>query len=190
MRVRPIYREEMNDALRLIHCSIRALNSKDYTPVQIERIVRSYGMASLVGGVVLVAEQRSKMVGVAKVSFGLLSAQLIEAVFTHPEHVYEGVGRALVFELEKRANRHNLQKLSVIASLTAVGFYQSLNYEQIRAVTINGSIQCVLMEKQLRPATAIDHYRGALAVGLVFVFFFVVLYAIVSVCLYLLLSGF
>ena len=188
IRVRPIYREEIDDALCLIHQSIREINAKDYTPTQIAKIVHLYHRAVLANGTVIVAEHRSKIVGVAKARLGFFIGQSIEAVFTHPQFINKGIGRALVTELERKANLRNLPKLSVMASITAVDFYEALNYERIGEMPISGGIQCVLMEKQLRPATIVDHVLGVIMLTLCIGIVFSALYALTSLCIQLLIS--
>ncbi|MEL6816818.1 MAG: GNAT family N-acetyltransferase, partial [Cyanobacteria bacterium J06598_3] len=82
-----------------------------------------------------------QIVGIAIARFSLFSAPWIQAVFTHPEFVYKGVGRALVNELERRATLRNSKKLLVMSSLTAVGFYEALYYQRLAdTVTVGNNL--------------------------------------------------
>ena len=185
IRIRPLYREEFNDALKLIHLSIREINAKDYSPNQLNRIVRSYRLSMLARGTVIVAEHRNSLVGVAKSGFNFLGTQSIEAVFTHPDFLGRGIGRALVLELERRANLQRVKTLSVLSSITAVEFYQKLSYERLGKGYVLENVPCVVMQKQLRPKTILDHLIGILLLFLLLAIFAIVIYA----CVYFLIYG-
>ncbi len=189
IRVRPLYMEELDTALSLIHHSIRVLNAKDYSSQQIETIVRTYNRSFLIGNGVLVAEHRSQLVGVAKAGFSFWGTQSINAVFTHPAFVHKGVGRALVAELERRALLRSVKKLSVTASLTAVSFYEALHYKRVCKIDSVGNIPCILMEKQLIPLTFVDHLSRIVFLCLGIIVIFVVLYGLVYWGGYFLIYG-
>lgn len=189
IRVRSLRAEERKTAVGVIHQSIRAINVKDYSPQQIEKIVDMYGLWSFSGKAVVVAEHRSQMVGIAIAQFSLFSAPWIQAVFTHPEFVRKGVGRVLVTELERRAVLRNSKTLLVMSSLTAVGFYEALHYQRLTDTTTVGNIPCVFMEKPLQPVTLIDRLVG---IGLLFLglmTIFLVLYGLIAFCIRFFMYG-
>jgi putative acetyltransferase len=65
----------------------------------------------------------------------------IDAVFVAPDHAGQGLGSSLVRQLETRARMVGLSELTVISSLNALPFYESLGYEQFddRTRTIDGT---------------------------------------------------
>ncbi|MGD1895834.1 MAG: GNAT family N-acetyltransferase [Phormidesmis sp.] len=181
-----MYREELHGVLQLIHQTIRAINCRDYTSRQIEKIIRIHRRSILENGTVLVAEHRSQIVGVAKAGFSFWGTQSIEVVFTHHQFVHQGIGRALVAELERKANLRNIKKLSVFSSLSAVGFYQALDFEPLGKTSTSGNLPCVYMEKQLRASTILEKILeiGQLLFGLFLVF--AVLYGLIYIgCFFL-----
>jgi putative acetyltransferase len=153
-KIRLMRREEIYDVLNLIHFSIRELNSKDYSPQQIETILRMYDKPFLKRGVVIVAEKDSQIIGAAKATpFRFAGFKSIQAVFTHPHFIRMGVGKALVHEIERQANIGNIKQLSVTSSLTAVDFYMSLGYKKLGPINASGGIPSYFLEKQLKPFT-------------------------------------
>lgn len=153
IKIRPIGKEELEEALGLIHQSIRVLNARDYKPTQIESVIQTYKISTLREKGVIVAEYHDKIVGVAK-----LSGRTVQAVFTHPQFVRKGVGKALVKELERRARSRNAQDLSLMASITAVEFYEALGYKN--SGKLKGNIPCICMEKKFRPADITERVVG------------------------------
>ena len=65
----------------------------------------------------------------------------IDAVFVAPGHAGQGLGSSLVRQLETRAQMMGLADLTVVSSLNAQGFYESLGYEpyEHRTRTIEGT---------------------------------------------------
>lgn len=64
------------------------------------------------------------------VGYGVLNGRThrIDAVFVHPANRGEGVGSSLVRQFESRARVDGISELSLLSSLNAVGFYESLGY--------------------------------------------------------------
>ena len=148
-RLRPMYLQESNVVLNLIHRSIRELCSKDYTTEHIETVIESYDSAFLAQGTVILAEQHAQIIGAAKTSPYGHQTQVIEALFTHPDFTRQGIGQLLIQEIERRADIRNVKKIVVISSLTAVDFYLSVGFKYHRKTNIAINIPCVLLKKQL-----------------------------------------
>ena len=55
----------------------------------------------------------------------------VRAVYVHPDAAGEGVGSALLAELERRARGRDLSALGLHASLNAVPFYEARGYERV-----------------------------------------------------------
>ncbi|MFW5974072.1 MAG: GNAT family N-acetyltransferase [Natrialbaceae archaeon] len=64
------------------------------------------------------------------VGYGVLNGneRRVDAVFVHPERHGEGIGSSLVRQFESRARVEGIAELSLLSSLNAVGFYESLGY--------------------------------------------------------------
>lgn len=59
----------------------------------------------------------------------------VTAVYVDPEHARSGVGSALLAHLEERAAELGLDRLSLSASLNAVGFYERHGYRPVERTT-------------------------------------------------------
>jgi putative acetyltransferase len=75
----------------------------------------------------IVAEKDGSVVGWGSVH---LNENTLAATFVDPDHTGEGIGRALVEELERIARKEGLEQIVVPASLNAVGFYETLGFER------------------------------------------------------------
>ena len=160
--------DEVEKSLALIHKSIRVLSTQSYSPDIIEKIVRLYEKPNSLFGIIFVAEYESQLVGVAAAQF-YLGRGNINAVFTHPEFTYNGIGRRLVQSLEKSAIENDIKVMTVLSSLTAVNFYQTLGYDYKGETTVDGKIPCVRLKKQLKPLTIQDRMQQGVLSGLVVV---------------------
>ncbi|MFW5939913.1 MAG: GNAT family N-acetyltransferase [Halolamina sp.] len=55
----------------------------------------------------------------------------VRAVYVAPDYAGEGVGTALLDELEARGQNRGVSTIALTASLNAVGFYESHDYERV-----------------------------------------------------------
>lgn len=99
--------------------------------------------------VVLLAETDSEAAG-----YGVLNVEegRIDAVFVDPEYAGLGVGTSLVGQLETRARMLGRKELTIVSSLNARAFYESLGYEMVgaRTRTIDGvDLEFVTVRKEL-----------------------------------------
>lgn len=67
------------------------------------------------------------------VGYGVLNGEThrIDAVFVRPELCGEGIGSSLVRQFESRARIDGIRELTLVSSLNAKVFYQSLGYWEI-----------------------------------------------------------
>jgi putative acetyltransferase len=56
----------------------------------------------------------------------------VTGVYVHPDHAREGVGSALLADLEAQARAWNADHVWLMASLNAVSFYEAKGYERVR----------------------------------------------------------
>lgn len=96
----------------MICLSLREINSQDYIPQQIDKIIESYNKDFIEEGVVLIAERDTKIVEMAKVSsFNLPGSKPIEAAFTHPSFLRQGIASALASKIVRRADLDGIKSL-------------------------------------------------------------------------------
>jgi N-acetylglutamate synthase-like GNAT family acetyltransferase len=83
----------------------------------------------------------------------LLETGSIEALFVDPTAFGKGYGRALLQHMQTLAQQHGLQRLTLNASLNAVGFYRTCGFTgetPNKHHSPSGfEIDCVAMEKRL-----------------------------------------
>lgn len=111
--------------------------------------------------VFLVADDRGEVVGFgeladgpdATASYDLAADAEIRAVYVGPEHAGEGVGSALLRELEGEGRDHGVSTVVLTASVNATAFYEHHGYERIERTTYafgqNASGPVVVMRKRL-----------------------------------------
>jgi len=75
----------------------------------------------------VVAEADGEVIG-----YGVLNIaeESIDAVFVQPAQRRNGIATSLVRQLENRARMRAVSALTIVSSLNAVGFYESLGYER------------------------------------------------------------
>lgn len=160
-QVRTMHEREIDEAIALIYESIHHINTPDYPPEQIEAIFKMYDAETLGSYMVIVVQQQSQLVGVAAYHI-LYKKCWISAMFTHPDWLRQGVGRALVQEIEARALKQDVIQISVASSLTAVNFYQTLDYEQLNAGKLADNVDCVHFRKRLRSLNVMEQMNDAI----------------------------
>lgn len=79
----------------------------------------------------IVAETDETIVGWGSVH---LEPNVLAATFVDPDYSGQGIGRTIVDELERIAREEDIERLTVPASLNAVGFYEALGFERQREI--------------------------------------------------------
>ncbi|WP_226480901.1 GNAT family N-acetyltransferase [Natrinema amylolyticum] len=77
----------------------------------------------------------------------------IGAVYVHPDHAREGVGRAILAALETAARDAGLERLALTSSRNAIDFYRRQGYEGVETVALEMQdgvpLECLRMRKRL-----------------------------------------
>jgi putative acetyltransferase len=142
-------------AIATLHeASIRTLGPEAYTEEQVEawasgKDPEGYPIGEA-GSYLVVAEREGSVAG-----FGHLVVRdrEVTAVYVDPDHACQGVGTAILDELESEARDRGLDDLSLVASLNAVGFYERRGWERGEDVVHETSggieLECVAMDRSL-----------------------------------------
>ena len=158
VRIRKATPADVSRLRQVIEASVRALQSNDYSPAQIEGALTSvYGVDSqlIADGTYLVAEVRQPegsptIVGCGgwsqrKTLYGgdqyaaredsLLDpardAAKIRAFFVHPEWARRGVGSLILEACENAARQAGFTRLEMGATLSGVAFYRAKGYSAV-----------------------------------------------------------
>jgi GNAT superfamily N-acetyltransferase len=162
----------------VIEASVRGLQSKDYSPTQIEAALKTvYGVDTqlIADGTYLVAEIESEIVACGgwskrKTLYGgdqfqsredtLLNpakdAAKIRAFFVHPTYARKGIGAAILNACEEAAKAAGFTGLEMGATLSGIPFYKSKGYTEVENLEVplgNGETLPILkMAKDFHPA--------------------------------------
>jgi putative acetyltransferase len=144
--------ERFKDAVNLIKEVLDEVNSKDYSPLEIE-VMKSYQSEDKLkekleqGGIYFIALDGSKLVGI-----GGLVGREVSRVFVDPSYSGLGIGKELMLMIENEARKRNLKSIFLGSTITAKGFYQKCGFDVTRYedFVINGmKIKMIMMEKKI-----------------------------------------
>lgn len=147
------------EAVRRVHrASIEGLGPAAYDPEQVEAWASGCESADYAATIadedayVAVAERGGAVVGFSSLSLDpssddepTASAGVdaeVTAVYVHPSVAREGIGTALLADLERTARERDRRRLRLSSSLVAVPFYERHGYERIEARTHEFSGHC------------------------------------------------
>jgi N-acetylglutamate synthase-like GNAT family acetyltransferase len=136
VQIREMHIDETQAVLELIHRSAQELNARDYSPQDIETILKSYNPKEILSWkIAYVADLNTKIIGIAGANYikGLYAN--IQGVFVDPQYLNQKIGARLLKRVEKEFTSLGIRKISVDSSLTAAGFYEKLGYQREFAET-------------------------------------------------------
>lgn len=150
--VRPAEPGEETAILSLHQASIRTFGPDAYDPAQVSAWAEKDEVDYPIGNDehrFLVAERDGELAGFGDLHYPEAE---IAAVYVHPDHARSGVGTTILENLELAARRDGIDRLGLLASRNAVGFYTHAGYENVEKrihETGGESLECVWMERQL-----------------------------------------
>ena len=130
VQIRPFYPDDAPKLLALFRDTIRRVNARDDSPVQIrawapDEIDAAAWAARFAGRFVAVAESGGQVVGFAE----LEADGHIDRFYVSADHQRLGVGRALLDALAREARRLGVRRLFTEASITARPFFESQGFD-------------------------------------------------------------
>jgi putative acetyltransferase len=150
--------EELPDLITLQSHSLKTLCAQDYTPEQLTVLLEDQAKARrMMDEILFVAEVEQQIVGFASLLkptiYHTHTESSIGAIYVDPDWVRRGIASQLLARLENTAVQTQIHTLQVMASLTAVPFYRSQNYQSKQAtgfwIQDQVWIPCQLLEKSL-----------------------------------------
>jgi putative acetyltransferase len=134
LTVRKMRPQDARVFLEVHHTAVRGLAAADYppevidawAPLPISNDAVETVLAAPPGQIRLVAEIGGEVVGIGEIVPALNE---LRACYVVPKAARQGVGTALVREIELIARSHGLTHLQLDASLTSEPFYLSLGYK-------------------------------------------------------------
>jgi GNAT superfamily N-acetyltransferase len=151
IRVRPATREDATSISNLILRTLSEVNIRDYGPDLIAEQSKNWTVDGVVARmqnrITYVAVDGGEIVGTAG-----FDGQQIRTVFVRPDRHKLGIGSLLMRTVEALALERGMNRLSLLSSITAQGFYRRLGYNPVRDV-FHGAERTILMEKRLANVT-------------------------------------
>ena len=141
------------EIMRLFRDTVHNVNSRDYTPEQIEAWAPALmdeprWHERLRANFTYVAEADGQIVGFSE----LQRNGRIETLYVHHRYQAMGIASRLLSEMETRARALGAKRLATEASLTAYPFFQRRGFKLVRAQDVdrNGvSLRNFIMERTL-----------------------------------------
>lgn len=119
--------EQAQGISQVICDAIAQVNSRDYPPDEITRLIDNFSAENVASLMkcrqTLVAEVDGAIVGTVA-----LQGSQIKSLFVSPLHQRQGIGTALMAEVERLAVEAGLAEVSLSSSLSAFKFYELLGY--------------------------------------------------------------
>lgn len=148
-----IRRAQSGDAAessRVIVAALRETNAKDYSEEVIARVEQNVSPTAVLRlmrkRLVFVAVNADVVVGTAS-----LDGNVARTVFIEPSCQGNGIGRALIREVERAAIGRRIALLSAPSSVTAESFYAKLGFKAVRD-SYHGEERTIIMERLLQEA--------------------------------------
>lgn len=166
---------DIPDLKALVQLSVRRLQTRDYSPAQIESAltyIYDIDTQLILDGTYFVAEiegviagcggwsKRKTLYGGDKGKHGddplrdpRTDPALIRAMFTHPDYARQGIGREIMDMAEISAWRAGFTRLELVATVTGVPLYRKCGFHEVEAFAVpmpNGeSLPVVRMAKAI-----------------------------------------
>jgi len=135
---------------RVILAALLSSNAQDYPPSVIARVQQSFtpeGVAELMKK----RQMFVALIGGVPVGTASLDGRAVRSVFVDPQMHKRGIGRHLMWVVERAAREAGVTVLAVPSSLTAQAFYARLGYQVVREIDEGGE-RTIVMERELSPA--------------------------------------
>lgn len=153
MKVQPFSISDRSEVALLFRETVTYINSKDYSPDQIETWVKAvddeeaFGKR-LLSSIALVGRIGDKIVGFTN----LLEDGHLDCLYVHKDFQRKGVASALLQAIETRARESSCNVMRTDASKTALPFFEQNGFVLVReqSVVFNGvTFENYVMEKNL-----------------------------------------
>jgi len=163
MDIRPYNDADIPAISRLYFNTVHRINSRDYTQEQLRAWAptiysNSFWKQRFSKRRVLVAINRDRLLGFAEYE----PTGHIDCFYVHHEHQHQGIGSALMQQVEQEFRSLNVHRSFAEVSLTARDFFESHGFrvvEERKHEYRDVLFQLFLMEKYISPGTA-DHDTG------------------------------
>jgi len=157
--VRPATMDDVGEIDRLIRRSMRSLGVRDYSPAQVESVLKyAMGVDTLLiaDGTYFVVTDAGRIIGAGGWSYRRMlhggdgakvagdeqpldprrDAARVRAFFVDPDYARRGIGRALMDLCELEASRAGFTRMELAATLTGMHLYRACGFMEIERVEL------------------------------------------------------
>ncbi|MDD5704528.1 MAG: GNAT family N-acetyltransferase [Kiritimatiellae bacterium] len=151
-----VRKAKMEEAQKImdLHCdTVQRVNSRDYTEEQIKawlgvrKIEITQGMIRD-GQFYVAVDDTDRVLGI-----GSIKGNVLFGLYVSADHQGEGIGTALLDQMEKDAARVGITQIETESTLTAEGFYKRHRYGEVERKTVTiargQSLKVVFLKKVL-----------------------------------------
>lgn len=135
MKIRLFKQEDAIEVAQLVAETLKASNSKDYSPEYIDDNISSHSAKVLIeraqtSHMYVVCDQ-ARIVGCGAITgyWGSTTESILLTIFVLPEYQGKGIGRQIIYTLEHDEYFLRAKRIEIPASITAVEFYRKMGYD-------------------------------------------------------------
>ena len=123
MKVREATLEDLDSVIELFESTIRTINTKDYSPAQIEvwanAIDKNVWSKKIIAQYFYVAEFNNQILGFSSMDY----SGYLDFMYTHKDFQGKGIAKSLLQQIEKKARELGIKKIFSSVSITAQLFF-------------------------------------------------------------------
>ena len=132
MQIRPFLPSDIDEVLELFYETFHAINSKDYSPEQVNAVApknldRALWLKNLTTRFTLVAEQNGILMGF----IDFKNDGELDHLYVHKAFQRQGIATALLENVIAEARRLNFKKITAESSITAKPFFEKHGFTVI-----------------------------------------------------------
>lgn len=130
MEIRRADINDIDELSKLYYDTVVTVNAKDYSEEQIRAWASTYNnehgwIRRIEEQYFFVALQAGKILGFASLD----NSGYLDLIYVHKDHQRQGIGNALLAQLEKTANELELNEINVQSSITAKPFFEAHGFK-------------------------------------------------------------
>ena len=156
--IRKALPEDVDAVSRLFRKTIKTVNAKDYDPVQLNAWSakyenRDWWMDCIRSDYFLIVEEQFRILGFCSVS----PKGSLDLIYVHKDFQGNGVGRALMGEVDKYFAKLGIREITSEVSITAKPFFMKMGFEntQRQKKVVNGvEVMNYIMRKKVYKKSA------------------------------------
>ena len=129
LKVRQFKEEDADGVSQVIRKTMLETNADDY-PISILKPLHDYFSPSKVQMLSLERFCVVTLIGKKIIGTGAFEGGELKTIFVNPDYQRQGVGKAIIFQLEQYARKEGYGTIRVPSSISGTKFYEKMGYEK------------------------------------------------------------